>query len=170
MLNMTEQEYQQLYEASLRRKLRPEEEMRLQAWFLAHPQAQADWEEQMNLNHLLGQLPSQAASSNFTSQVLLALDREERMAQPVPARGWREWLRLHWLRPATVAALLISSGVLSIHQYRAHSRTVLAKDLSTLTSVAKVPSVQVLQDFEAIRRLSSPSIFVDEDLLTLSRQ
>ena len=73
---MNELEYNRLREISWRRKLSAEEEITLQSYLLAHPDLQADWDDDLALSHALDRLPNAPLPSNFTAQVMLALDLE----------------------------------------------------------------------------------------------
>ena len=54
---MNDSVYDHLRELSWRRKLTTSEELQLRAWLAAHPEAQADWEDEARLNEMLGLLP-----------------------------------------------------------------------------------------------------------------
>ena len=96
---MNDSEQQKLREASWRRPLAPDEEARLQQHLAAHPDAQAGWEEDLALNHLLAQTPAAPVASNFTARVLQAveLDAADGRASAKDAPHW--WPR-HWLPDA----------------------------------------------------------------------
>ena len=55
--------YHRLRELSWRRKLTDSEEAELRAWLAAHPEAQAGWEVEAELNQALGRLPDAPVSS-----------------------------------------------------------------------------------------------------------
>ena len=74
---MNESDYQALVEASWWRSLTVEEQLRLDGWLAAHPQARVDWEAERSLNGLLTNLSDAPVASNFTAQVLQAVDRSE---------------------------------------------------------------------------------------------
>ncbi len=147
---------QQLLEAALRRSLNADEEARLRTHFLLHPEDQAAWDEEMALQHALRQLPNAPLSSNFTAQVLAAVDREERSIEPVTrSHDWLAWLRgLRWTQATAMAAVILCVGLFSYQHVRSQSRVALAKDLQVVSSVAKLPSVDMLKDFDAINSLS----------------
>src|SRR5262245_19120401 len=72
--SMNDELYNELLEASWRRKLTAEEEAQLRAWLVAHPEAQADWDEEALLTQQLERLPNAPLASNFTAQVMGKLE------------------------------------------------------------------------------------------------
>jgi len=93
--------------------------------------------------------------SNFTSWVLVAVDLEE--ARVVRARHWTLNWRLLWPRVAAVAAILFFAGV-GYQRYETHShRAALAKNVLLLARSQPLPSVEVLENLDAIQRMSLPA-------------
>ncbi len=161
---MNESEYQALVEASWRQSLSAEEQTRLDAWLVARPDAQAAWEADCGLNQLLVQLPDAPVASNFTSQVLQALDREQVSAKRL---SWFDRVRLSFLRPAPqIAWALAILGVVwfGYHQHQSNVRNEMAQGLSLMANVATLSDPAVLRDFESIRRLSASE---DEELFAV---
>ena len=108
---MNESEYQALIEASWRRPLTAAEQERLDSWLTTHPDAGGDWESEAQLNRLLGQLPDAPVASNFTAQVLQALDRETaaEVRRPTFFDRIQGWFR----RPAPrIAWAVLLAGVM----------------------------------------------------------
>jgi anti-sigma factor RsiW len=156
-------ESQELQEAIWRRKLTPEEEARLQALLAAQPVEQRAWEQEIALTDHLRQLPDAPLSSNFTAQVMQALDselaRQERERQA--SSHWLFWFR-RWaprLAPVTLALIV---GAFSLQKYQEHTRDQMVRSVATVFSNPDVLSPEVVDDFEVIRHL--PSV-TDEDLL-----
>lgn len=136
------------------------------------------------IDEAIQSLPDVPVSSNFTAQVMLAVDRETR--QPViaegprPARGFNPF---KWLRMAGFAGALALVAWAAVDQHLAfqnahralqHAQAELdyarsARDAATLHSLAPVPSVELLQDFDAILRLGSVTSDVDFELLAASQ-
>ena len=163
---MNDPVYNEFLATAARRKLTVEEEARLQAHLAGHPELQAAWEEEVGLNRLLEQLPPAPISSNFTAQVLLALDRETRAPSRPAGAGW--WQRFRWLelKPRyALAGLVLCVGLLSYWQNQVTQRAELAKDLSGVGGVAGVTTVEMLKNFEAINRLSQAPQTADLELL-----
>ena len=96
---MTDQEFTRLRETSWQRPLDPVEDARVRAYLAANPAAQRDWELESELTQLLARVPNAPVPSNFTHQVLAAVDRETRS----PARGGNGGCRIRcpvWLAPS----------------------------------------------------------------------
>jgi anti-sigma factor RsiW len=162
---MNDEVYEDLLEASWRRKLTAEEEAQLRAWLAAHPEAQGDWEEESLLNQQLERLPQSPLASNFTSQVMRKLDLE--LAQEArERRGWRTpgWWRS--LMPRFAAALLLTVlGGTAVFQYRDYRRTQMFESVSRLTPVAAVLQPEIAENFDAIQQLRHVPSVSDEELL-----
>ena len=174
---MRDLELQLLIEASLQRPLTGAEEARLQDHLRRNPVARGVWEEQAGLTRLLGELPDVPLSSNFTAQVLQALDHDA-PAISQPARVFR-WLSLS--RPGHRAAWACAIVVMFAGAgYRQYHQAVRARMAASVTSVAtgvesaarlaQLPSVELWQDFDPISRLpvsrsDRPGAGADEELL-----
>lgn len=163
---MNESFYQELREISWRRKLTPEEETQLQGWLAAHPDKHAEWELEQSLSEQLRHLSNAPLSSNFTSQVMLALDtelaRQEREGHG--GRPWLQWLHKFAPRLAPVSLALVVAITFFV-QYRGNhvEQQYQAKVVETVARVAEdVPSAEILADFDAIEKLP---LATDEDLL-----
>ena len=113
------------------------------------------------LNAALRRLPDAPVPSNFTARVLGAIDLEEN--DSARSHGWN-W-RLLFPRVAVAAAVLLFAGV-SIDRYEVHShRVALVKNLALVAS-AKTPSVDALENLDAIQGMSQ-SGHADNDLLAV---
>ncbi|HKQ36538.1 MAG TPA: hypothetical protein VJ063_00590 [Verrucomicrobiae bacterium] len=163
---MNESFYQELREISWRRKLTPEEETQLQGWLTAHPDKQAEWELEQSLSEQLRHLSNAPLSSNFTSQVMQALDselaRQEREGRG--GRNWLQWLHKFAPRLAPVSLALVVAVTFFVHYRGNHvEEQYQAKVVETVVRVASdVPSPDILADFETIEKLPLGS---DDDLL-----
>jgi hypothetical protein len=139
-------------EALWRRKLSAAERSALP------PQSELTLEAE--LTAALVKLPDANVPSNFTTRVLAALDLEE--AQAARSGGWR-W-RLLWPRFAVAAAVLVFAGM-SLQRYEANShRIALAKNIATVAGAQPLPSLDALNNFDAIQRMSQPA---DDQLIAL---
>lgn len=116
----------------------------------------------VRLTDAIGKIPDAPVPSNFTARVMNAVELEE--AQAERSRGWAlNWRRL-WPRVAVAAAVLIFAGV-SIQRYETHSqRTVRAKNSVLLASLQPPPSVEALENLDAIQRMSQTA-HADGELL-----
>lgn len=163
---MNELFYQELREISWRRKLTPEEETQLQGWLAAHPDKQAEWELEQSLSEQLRHLSNAPLSSNFTSQVMQALDaelaRQEREGRG--GRGWLQWLHKLAPRLAPVSLALVVAITFFVYQRGDKvEQQYQAKAIESVVHAAdQVPSHEILADFEVIEKLPFAS---DDDLL-----
>ena len=160
--------YNRLRETSWRRELTDAERAELRAFLASHPEAQADWETESGLNAGLKRLPDAPVSSNFTARVLQAVELEsaaaERERPRVMTRTW--WWRVFLPRTA-VALVVVVAGWFGYERYQVEQRQKMAEGLAVVATVQKLPSAKVLEDFEAIRGLSSTPA-ADEELLALN--
>lgn len=118
------------------------------------------------LTRELSRLPNAPLSSNFTSRVLAAVEREEvsRARARLPRWTWRV------LVPRIAFA---ASGVLTVaaiftlvsHNQQAQARH-LAQSVAAVSGVEALPGPEILQNFEAIRQLGTTPE-PDEKLLAL---
>ena len=160
---MNEQQHKELVEASWRRPLTPEEETALQLYLAARPGAQADWEDDVALTNALRDLPTAPLSSNFTSQVLQAIDREERVVERPTMPFWRQWLP----RFATVATILVLLFT-GVNLYRFNNQSAMREAILPVTYIATtVPEPEVFEDFEAIHQLRTAPQFSDDELVAV---
>jgi anti-sigma factor RsiW len=169
---MTPQEFQRLKDKAREDRLTADERAAFRAYLLAHPQAQADWEEEQDLDRLSNQLPDVPVSSNFTARVLVAAQRETSREQATatsspaittnPGAWWRWFLRP---QAAFVAAALIAVGLLAYRQQRALKHAEMAESLAKFADTTALPDVEALKNFEAILRLSQMPVSPDDELL-----
>lgn len=153
---MNETEYESLIEQSWRRPLTVEEQARLDVWLAARPEAQADAEAEQALTQLLGQLPNAPVASNFTSQVMQAVAREQaaQARQPSFVDTIKRWLKVPAPRLAWALGL-VALGWFGVHQHQANVREDMARGMAVMANVASLSDPSALQDFEAIRRLGT---------------
>ena len=168
---MNDSEYQALVEESWRRPLTADEQSRLDTWLAANPAERLDWEADAALTRELQGLPDAPLASNFTAQVLQAVERESRSAarRYSPLKQITQWLR----RPASKlawAVLLIGAGLFGYQQHRASVRDEMARGLSVLASMATLSDPAVFENFEAIRSLGQAAPTDDEELLAVLNQ
>ena|SRR5687767_271443 len=165
---MNDELYNELLEASWRRKLTPEEQAQLRAFLAAHPELQADWEEEALLTQQFERLPAAPLASNFTAQVMQQLDRElareERGDGGSVVPPW--WKRLvPRYASVLVLAFLVVTGVLQYREHQQIQRTQLVDSVTQLTPVASVLRPELMQDFDAIRQLRYVPSVSDQELL-----
>ena len=168
---MNEPDYQALVEASWRRSLTADEQTQVDEWLAKHPQARTDWEADQSLNGLLGGLCDAPVASNFTAQVLQAVDRmrTDEGRKPPVFEQFRRWFQ----RPAPRVAwalLLVGALWFGYDRHRISVRGDMATGLSVLATVATLSDPAVLQDFEAIQRLGQSAPGDDEELYAVLSQ
>lgn len=168
---MNEASYNQLVQASWRRRLTPAEETELEAYLVLHPDQQAAWEEEAALNDFLKQLPNAPVPSNFTSLVLQTVEAETRSEAVHEVSGFEYWLRrLARLAPKLAAtSLVLFSGLVGIHQYHRHQQEQLAHAAASTWGevVSAVPAPEVFEDFDTIKQMRTASAHSDEELLAV---
>jgi hypothetical protein len=153
-------EPQHLRESLWRRKLTDTERAELRA----KPEIAADLELESRLSEMLAKIPDAPVASNFTARLMQAVELEESR----PPRRWSFTWNWHALLPriAVTAAVMLFAGV-SFHHYELTSqRTALAKNIALVAGSQPLPSVDVLDNFDAIQRMSQPA-HADEELLAL---
>src|SRR6266853_2450136 len=157
--------FNQLREQSWRRELTAAEEADLRDWLANHPEAQADWESEAALNEALRRLPDAPLSSNFTSRVLQAVQREEVAETRRSRRGRMVWRR-RLVGRLGLAGIIGAAGFFSFEQYyAAHLRAQVKQSIVAVSKVSSLPSAEILENFEAIRLSGTPA--ADEKLLSL---
>lgn len=124
----------------------------------------ADLELEARLIQALARLPDAPVSSNFTARLMQAVEREESR----PSRQWNFNWNWHTLLPrlAVTAAAVLFAGLTLHHYERASQRTAFAKNVALLAGSQPLPSVDALNNFDAIQRLNQPA-HADEELLAL---
>lgn len=149
-----------LRESVWRRKLTGAERSELHA----QPEILADLELESHLSETLAKIPDAPVSSNFTARLMQAVELEESHQSRQRGFGWF----CHALLPriAVTAAVVLFAG-LTFHHYELTSqRTALAKNVALVAESQPLPSAEVLNNFDAIERLSQPA-HADEELLAL---
>jgi anti-sigma factor RsiW len=137
------------------RKLSQADAAELDTWLASHPDAQPDWEAETRLTEALSRLPDAPLASNFTARVLQAVERETAATHRAQLpTWWQRWRRLAKFGLAGTAALVAGLLVVEHHQQSVR-RAELANSIAKVSSVASLPSPEILQDFEAIRVLKT---------------
>ena len=130
--------------------------------------AQPDLELEARLTESLAKIPDRPVASNFTARVLLAVEQEEAR----PPRSWAftrifdgNW-RVFLPRVIATAAIMVFAGV-GWQRYEVNSqRGLLARKVASVATTQPLPSVDILNNFDAIQRMSQP-VDADKDLLAL---
>ena len=163
---MNESEYMKLREQAWRRPLTPDERSRLQDYFLVHSEAQADWEEDAALTQLLTRMPNAPLSSNFTAQVVQAIQLEQRRQQRKGAPGL--WRLRSWLPRLAVAGLVVGLGAFGLHGYRQHDlaqQRTKYLDMLVTSAASTFPNPKIWEDFDTIVNLGPAVSPIRDDML-----
>jgi len=149
-----------LRESLWRRQLTDAERAELRA----RPETAADLELESRLSEMLAKIPDAPVASNFTARLMQAVEREESR----PSRRWSFRWNWHALLPrvAVTAAVVLFAGATFRHYELTSQRAALAKNVALVAGSQPPPSVDVLDNFDAIQRLSQPA-HADEELLAL---
>jgi anti-sigma factor RsiW len=143
----------------------PEDEALLRSFLAANPGEQRALEDDLSLNKLLKQLPDARVSSNFTAQVMRAVQEQDR-SKPVRGGWLREFMPGKWRARLASATLLLGIGLFSYqHHQLTTTRKAMAQSVAALSEVAMVSGFEALQDFEAIERLSQVRHDIDFELI-----
>jgi negative regulator of sigma E activity len=125
--------------------------------------AQPELELEARLTDALAKIADARVPSNFTARVLDAIERED--AQTARARGWTLNWRALLPRVVVAAAVLVFAGV-SFQRHEANSERIeLVKNVALVAAAQPLPSVDALENLDAIQRMSQPH--ADEELLAL---
>jgi hypothetical protein len=163
---MQDSEFNELSDAAWRRPLTPKEQARLREHLAGKPLARAQWEEEMGLTQALDHLPQVPASSNFTAQVLRAVERER------ARQGWWQrfdlnaWLPAGLVPRVALGAAMVCVSLLTIREYQEAQRKQMARELASVSRLAALPPMDWLQNFETIDRLNKVKV-ADVDLLAV---
>jgi len=165
---MSERDDNELRELGWRRKLTPAEQAHLQRHRAQCPEARAEWEAEAALTELLNRLPDAPLASNFTAQVLHAVERAS--LEPVGRGGLWEAVRarLHPLLPRLAWSVgLIAAIFLVWQRYEVAQRERMMAGVALVLQAATLPEPQeVMQDFEVIQQLDQLPPAQDLELLT----
>jgi hypothetical protein len=173
---MNDAAFNRLLDTALRRKLTAEEQAQVQACLARDPQAKAVWEEEMALSQLLNRLPDAPLASNFTAQVLQAVERDSPRQRRAPKLF--RWFGLR--RPAQRVAAACLAVLLFALGY-GHSESVrrermalalhkLGPHLNTPSQVVALTPDELWNDFDAINRLPQTQSQADEELLAVLKE
>lgn len=149
-----------------RRELSPDEQRRLNAWLVRHPDAAPAWVESARLARATRQLPDIPVPSNFTARVLDEIRRDAAKAER--ARDSRRvvspwWQPRFWI-PAMTTAVVVAVAMGGWEWRTQTQQAEFKRDVTQLRTLASVPQ-EVLEDFDAIQGFSQSSPPVDFELL-----
>ena len=121
---------------------------------------QPELELEARLTAALAKMPDAPVPSNFTTRLLEVIESEAQRS----TRSYRWNWRALFPRLAVAAAVLIFAGI-SIQRYETSShRQEIARRVAAVASTSSQPSVEALENLDAIMRMSQ-SAHADGDLL-----
>jgi len=126
--------------------------------------AQPELELEASLTRALDQISPAPVPSNFTARVMAAIELEE--AQAARVRGWNWNWRLLLPRVAAVATVLVFAGVGLQHYTTVSHQALLAKNVAQVASTPQQPSMEALENLDAIQAMSRPA-HADGELLAV---
>jgi anti-sigma factor RsiW len=160
---MNEPTYNELKEKSWVEPLSAQEAAELKQYLGDNPDLQHDWEDDAALTTALNRLPNVPVSSNFTSRVMQAVQREEAQTER-KAESWRAFWRFGWIPKFAMAIAMLCLGTFSFHEYQIASAAKLVKEVREVAEAAPIPHVDWLKDFETINQMGKVAI-ADDDLM-----
>ncbi len=168
---MNDPVYQELRELNWRRGLTESEAARLRELLAVHPEAREDWELEASLSRALTQLPAAPpVASNFTAQVLRAVEREASARDRADAKSVGAWRSLwSWLPRAAVTGMAVGLGIFAYDRHLTNSRAEVARDVAELSELVSATNPDLMKDFESIRRLGDAQPKADTELLFLMK-
>jgi anti-sigma factor RsiW len=154
-----------------RGKLDPASRARWRRELAARPDEAERFEAELALEEVLGQLPRAELPSNFTAQVVQALEQQERVGRRREGvlRSW--WQSFRWARQLA-AATIIAAVLTGVWQVRMQQRTKLARNVADVAQATGAGNLAVenLKDFEAIQLLGQTPRPDDVELLAALSQ
>lgn len=149
-----------------RGKSDPSAEKSFREWLAAHPAARAELEAEAALTKALTRMPDAAMPSNFTARVLQQARAAESTGRRIPAGLPGRWGRFRLAIGLATAGLAICVGVFSYQRLEAVQRANMRDSVLLVSKVTSRPSTEVLENLDAIERLT-PTVAADEELIAL---
>jgi hypothetical protein len=125
---------------------------------------QPELESEARLTDLIAKIPDAPLPSNFTARVWAAIDLDEQQSAHSRSRGWN-WRSL-FPRVAVAAAVLVFAGVAILHYEKNLHRQEIAHSVAMVARASTLPSVDALENLDAIQRMSQ-SAHADGELLAV---
>jgi len=120
---------------------------------------------QRELRGLLSRLPGPIPASNFTARVLQAIELEELRRSRSRFFSWRILVPR-----AAFGAFVVLAAAWGVHEHTLSiQRRALARNVFEIVQTRPVPSVDALNNFDVIQRMSQP-VRADDELLALATE
>jgi len=156
-MKMNREDTGEFWKTGLHRKITVGEELEWELRLTDRPEAMVKFEDEVNLNRALRQLPDAPVSSNFTALVMQAIEREHRhRSHSMSFEEWRHRVSLHWVRKLAFASMLVLLGFLSYQQYQISARRELADSIVQISEM--LPSEGMIADLRAIEGFGRVSL------------
>ncbi|MBT5925315.1 MAG: hypothetical protein HOH33_01715 [Verrucomicrobia bacterium] len=161
--------YEDWIDLHWQRELTPEEILDWHSFLSTHPELASKWELDQQLLKSVRSLADIPLSNNFTARVLrsaenVRLDFGEKMT--IRESFVDSWWSRFWAHPgiriAGISALLLTG--IGLWQWDPNAVN-LVESITTITEAETVPSVEELQDFDAIHGLAQSASDVDWELV-----
>jgi hypothetical protein len=166
---MKKRSYEDWIDLQWQRELSQEEVLDWQSFLSNQPEFAAQWELDQQLLRGVRSLADVPLSNNFTSRVLRSVEHvQPEHLNHIQTRepAIESWLSRFWALPAMrvvgVSALILV-GV-GIWQWDPNAVN-LVESVTTITEAETVPTVEELQDFDAIHGLAQSSADIDWELV-----
>ena len=168
---MNDSDFQKFRELAWRRPLTRDELAKVREHLAEHPEARADWHAEASLSQLLEKLPeAPTVSTNFTSQIMQAIERDKSATSRAHASGSVfAWLGRNWMPRFAVAGVAAAVAVISVHQYQSSARAKMAIQVAGFADAVSASGTDVLENFDSIYRLSDSPPKADTDLIALMK-
>ena len=155
LLSAMDKEFSDLRESLWRRTSSPADRVKTAG--------QPDLQAEARLTEALTRLPDAPVASNFTSRVLAAIDLDERQTVRTQSRSAWNWRAL-FPRFAVACAVLMFAGISIQHYEVSAQRYALVKNVAMVATSRPMPSVDALENLDAIQRMGQSS-HADGELL-----
>lgn len=166
---MKKRSYEDWIDLHWQRELTPEEVLDWQSFLSNQPEFAEQWELDRRLLSGVRSLSDVPLSNNFTSRVLRSVEYlQPEHVDPLPSQvsPSESWLSRFWalpsIRVAGVSALLLTG--IAFWQWDPNAVN-LVESVTTITEAETVPTVEELQDFDAIHGLAQSSADIDWELV-----
>lgn len=159
--------YERLRQTRWRRALDAAEQAELGNLLKDSAELRVDWAMEEALSGALEALPNEPVSSNFTSQVMSAIGREEQSgARTSHPNFWERVVHWRWLPRLAAGCAVLAVGAVSWTQLQTHRHQMVMRNMPMMAELVSVPGPEALRDFEAIQALERAPM-ADLELLRL---
>jgi len=166
---MKKRSYEDWINLHWQRELSREETQDWQSYLSNHPEFASEWELDQQLLKGVHSLQDAPLSNNFTARLLRSVEGiQPDFTEKVRMGGesGQTWWSRFWARPGirvAGASALLLTGV-SLWQWDPNAVN-LVESITTITEAQTIPTVEELQDFDAIHGLAQSSSNVDWELV-----